>query len=348
MQRFLTHFGKLSMAQRRRLLLLGVPAIGLAIGMYFYVQGLAYATTDDAFIKADKVYVATQVSGRLQSLMVHEYERVKAGTLLLQLEGKPFQLALAAADAHLTQVRSDLESLRAQYRMKQAELAQAISNVAYYQRAYERSQRLIKPGFTSKSAFDDVRQRLANARFNVQVVSLALAAVRAKLGEDPQKPVERFSSYRQAAAERDLAELHLQETRVYAPMDAIVGPLPVQPGDFVPQGRALFALMSTRHYVVAHLKETDVGGVKPGQKARVEIDAYPGQVWQATVESISPASGSVFSLLPPENSSGNWVKVVQRITVRLKLQNIADEPPLRSGLSANVRIAIAHPVNWLR
>jgi len=347
-RKLMTRFGSMPMVWRRRLLLVGLPAIGLIIGGYFYIQSLFYASTDDAYIKDDKVYVATEVSGRLLSLPVHENERVKAGTLLLQLDEQPFKLAVAADQARLAGIRSDLESLRAEYQQKQAELARANSDVAYYQREYHRSRELAKPGFASASALDAARQHLEDAKLTVTVVQHALAVVQAKLGDNPDKPIEQFASYRQAAAERDQDELRLQKTRVYAPMDGVVGPLEIQPGDYVPEGKSLFALVSTSHYVEANLKETELADVRPGQKAEVKVDAYPGDVWKATVASISPASGSEFSLLPPENASGNWVKVVQRVPVRLKLQKTDGLPPLRSGMSVHVRIAISHPAPWTK
>ena len=172
--------------------------------------------------------------------------------------------------------------------------------------------------------------------------------VAVKLGYTPDARVLKLTGgeYRQALAERDQAALRLKKTRVYAPMDAVVGPLPVRPGDYVAAGRSLFALVSVHHYVEAHMKETDLEKVRPGQSARIEIDTYPGHVWTAKVSSISPATGSEFSLLPAQNSSGNWVKVVQRVTVRLDLQEPAGAPPLRSGMSAEVRIYTSHPEAW--
>jgi membrane fusion protein, multidrug efflux system len=346
MKRLASIFGKMSVAQKRRVLLIGVPAVGLLVGGYFYIHSLFYATTEDAFIKADKVYVAAEVSGRLLSLPVHQHEAVKAGQLLLQLDPQPYKLALDAAEAHLAGVRSDLESLRAEYHQKQAELARAKADIAYAQRNYERNRRLAKPGYASASALDTASQRLQDAKLTVKVVKRELAVVKAKLGANPEQPIEQFSSYRQAVAQRDMAALHLQETRVYAPMNAVIGPLPVQPGDYVVAGKALFPIVSTYHYVEAYLKETDLADVRPGQKARLEIDAYPDRTWQATVQSISPATGSEFSLLPAENSSGNWVKVVQRVGVRLKINVPAGAPPLRSGMSVDVRISTGHAKAW--
>jgi membrane fusion protein (multidrug efflux system) len=346
MKRLAGMFGRMSMAQKRKLLLIGLPVVGVLVGGYFYIESLFYATTDDAYVRADKVYVAAEVGGRLVSLPVHEHEAVKAGQLLLELDDAPYKLALDAAEAHLAGVKSDLESLQAEYHQKQAELARAESDIAYYQRAFERNRRLAKPGFASATALDDARHRLDDAKMTVKVVQRALAVVKAKLGTDPDQPVERFSSYRQALAERDQAALRLEKTRVYAPMDGVIGPLAAQPGDMVMAGKALFPLVSTYHYVEAYLKETDLADVRPGQKATIDIDAYPGRTWQARVQSISPATGSEFSLLPAENSSGNWVKVVQRVGVRLKLDDPKGAPPLRSGLSVNVKIDTAHAAPW--
>jgi len=346
MKRLTQLFGRLSPVQRRRLLLIGVPVLGLAIGGYFYIQTLFYASTEDAYVEAHKVYVASEVSGRLVSLPVHEHERVRAGTLLLALDPEPYKLALDAAQAHLASVVSDLESLRAEYHQKIAQLALATADIAYYRRAYERAHRLAKPGFASASQLDDAHQHLIDAQMAQKIARRGLAVVKAKLGVNPDKPVEQFSVYRRALAQRDEAALRLKKTRVYAPMDAVVGPLPARPGDYVMAGKSLFALVSVHHYVEAHMKETDLGKVRPGQTARIEIDTYPGYVWKARVRSISPATGSEFSLLPPQNSSGNWVKVVQRVTVRLDLQEPKDAPPLRSGLSADVRIDTAHPEPW--
>lgn len=346
MMPFITRLKEMPLEKKRRFLLVVVPGIAVIVGLYFYIHSLFYATTEDAFIKADKVYVATEVSGRLLSLPVHEHERVKAGQLLLEIDPEPFKLALAAANAHVAGVRSDLESLRAEYHEKEAELVRATSNVAYFQREYERNLHLAKPGFASKSALDAAHQHLEDAKLTVQVVKRALAVVKAKLGVDPEKPIEQFSSYRQAVAQRDEAALKLSKTRVYASMDGVIGPLKAQPGDYVATGRSLFPLVSTYHYVEAYMKETDLSDIRPGQKATVEIDSYPGRIWQATVKSISPATGSEFSLLPAENSSGNWVKVVQRVGVRLKLKKPKGAPPLRSGLSVSVSISIAHPAPW--
>ncbi len=333
-------FGNLSVARRRMLLLVVLPGIGLAIGLYFYVQSLSYATTDDAFIKQDKVYVAAEVSGRLRSLPVREYERVKAGTLLLELDKVRFTLSLLAAQANLDQVKSNLESLIAEYHLRQTKLVRINSDLAYARRNYARIRKVAKPGFASASTLDQAHQRFEDTKSS-EVSSLqAIEVVKARLDDDPGKPVEQFSSYRQAAAERDLAALRLKKAAVYASMDGIVGPLTIRPGDFVPVGRPLFPLVATSYYIQANFKETDLTHIRPGQRALITVDAYPHRTWKATVERISPATGSEFSLLPPENASGNWVKVVQRVAVRLRLEKIANSPPLRSGLSVHVSIDV--------
>jgi len=333
-------FGDLSVTRRRILLLIILPAMGLAIGVYFYVQSLSYATTDDAFIKQDKVYVATEVSGRLQSLPIHEYEYVKAGALLLQLDKAQFTLSLRVAQANLDQAKSNIESLIAEYHLRQTELARANSDLAYAQRNYARIRKVAKPGFASGSTLDQAHQHFEDAKLSEVSSRYAIDMVKAKLGDNPGKPMEQFPNYQQAVAERNLAALRLKKTAVYAPMDGIVGPLTIQPGDFIPAGRSLFPLVATSYYVQANFKETELTHIRRGQHAKITVDAYPQRTWKATVERISPATGAEFSLLPPENASGNWVKVVQRVAVRLRLEKITNSPPLKSGLSAHVSIDI--------
>jgi len=346
MQRLKRSFGSLSLAWKRRLLLVALPAGALLTGGYIYLHSLLYVTTDDAYVRADKLYVASEVNGRVSKVLVHEHQQVTAGALLLEIDAEPFRLALTAAEACVAQVESEIESLRAEFHQKQAELARATADIAYYERAYERNKKLAKPGFASQAALDDAYQRLNDARLAEAVAGRDLARVKAKLGDDPEKPAAMFSSYRQAEAERDQAALQLSKTKIYATMAGTVGPVAIEPGDVLTEGRALFPLVSTEYYVEANLKETDLADVRPGQPATIEVDAYPGRVWQAKVTSISPATGSEFSLLPAQNASGNWVKVVQRVAVRLELADSPMAPPLRSGLSAYVRIGVGNPSPW--
>jgi len=326
-----------SSAGKRRLLLGVVPVVAALAAIGFYLQGSRQVTTEDAYIKADKLYVAAEVAGRISRLSVHEHQQVQAGDLLFTIDEQPYRLALAAAEATLTQVANTIESLQASYRQKEAELAQAKADVAYFQRSYDRARKLARSGFSSDSTLDDARHRLDSARLHEQVVQRDIDRLLVELGS-ADRPVERYAGYRKAKAERDRAALDLEHTQIRAGMNGVIGPLEVEAGDYVLPGKALFAVVAQQHYVEAHLKETELTDVRPGQRAEIRIDAYPGTSWPARVASISPATGAEFSLLPAENASGNWVKVVQRVSVRLALDDAAKMPPLRSGLSVEARI----------
>jgi len=326
-------------AKLRHFLLFVVPAAVVIGGLGFYIVSSRYVSTDDAYIKADKLYVSAEVSGRVTGLPVQAHQLVHRGDLLFTIDDAPYRMALDAAEATMAQTEKDIRALKASYRQKQTELKQARTDVAYYRRSYARASKMSRSGFSSDSALDDARHRLDSARLHVQVVQRDIDRLLAKLGS-PDKPVESYAAYRKAKAARDRAALDLQRTRVRADMDGEIGPLDIEPGDYVEPGRTLFAIVSTDHYVDAHLKETALTHVEPGQRAEIRIDTYPGRVWPARVASISPATGAEFALLPPENSSGNWVKVVQRVTVRLRFDDPSKIPPLRSGLSVTARIYI--------
>lgn len=235
---------------------------------------------------------------------------------------------------------NDIEVLKASYRQKQALLLQASADVSYFERAYERARKFARSGASSETALDDAQHRLDSASLHQQVMQRDLEQLMVQLGA-PDRAVESYFRDRRAKADRDQALLQLQRTRVYAESAGVIGPLDVMAGDYVQAGKSLFAVVGEHYYVLAHLKETALTHVRSGQQAEIRIDTYPDRVWQGKVESISPATGSEFTLLPPENSSGNWVKVVQRVTVRLSFNMDATLPPLRSGLSVDARIFIS-------
>ncbi|TLS66232.1 HlyD family secretion protein [Mariprofundus erugo] len=327
-------------SMKRIVLLFMIPLLATAIAVWFYLQSSRYVSTDDAYVRADRLYVAAEVSGRISSLPVHEHQQVHAGDLLFTIDEQPYRLALDAAEANLAQVANDIEVLKASYRQKQALIAQAADDVSYFQRAYERARKFARSGASSETALDDAQHRLDGARLRQQVVQRELDQLMVQMGA-PDRPVESYFRYRKAKADRDRAALELQHTRVYAGCDGVIGPLNVVDGDYVQAGKSLFAVVSADYYIVAHLKETALTHVQAGQLAELRIDTYPDRIFQGRVESISPATGAEFSLLPAENSSGNWVKVVQRVTVRLAFDKSEKLPALRSGLSVDARIFIA-------
>ena len=336
-----THGDVLPGRQRWRRPLFAVGLVVVALGsVYFYLHGQRYAATDDAYIKATQVRVSPEVGGRVETIAVHENDVVRAGATLLQLDARPYRIALAQAAANMDNVGRQIAALRATHGQRQADLSQAQVDVDYYRKEFKRQEDLVLRGFTSRTAYDDARHKLAAARKGAEATAQSIRQVAAILSGDVNTPIERIPMYQQAAAQRDQAQLNLDRTQVLAPMDGVVTQVEdLGPGDVVNPGQALFSLVDVAHpWVEANIKETDLTHVLTGQSATVRVDSYPGVVWHATVQGISPATGSEFSLLPPQNASGNWVKVVQRVAVRLSIDPHEHPQPLRAGLSVQVSI----------
>jgi membrane fusion protein (multidrug efflux system) len=244
----------------------------------------------------------------------------------------------------MAQTRNDILALQATYRGKQAGLRSAQAALAYAQSDNARQTDLAAQGYAAKAKLDDTRRALDMARQQADSDRQAMGSIAAQLGGDPEKPAEQQAAYLQAVAERDQAALDLRHTVVMAPSDGTVGQVPsLQVGMYLKSGTQAFTLVHTNDvWVEANMKETDLTYVRPGQTATVTIDTYPDRRWQATVTSISPASGNELSVLPAQNATGNWVKVVQRIPVRLELTPIPGDPPLTTGMSAVVEIDTGH------
>lgn len=324
---------------RRPLFALGIVVVA-AGSAYFYLRGERYAGTEDAYIKATQVRVSPEIGGRIAAILVHENATVTAGDLLVRLDANPYRIALAQAVANLDNTAAQIDALRATHGQRTADLSQAKVDVAYYEREFERQQELVTRGFTSRTTYDDARHKLAAAREAAAASVQAIRQVSAILSNDPQAPLDRIPMYQKAAAERDQAQLNLDRTQVLAPIGGVVSQVEnLGPGDVVTAGQALFSVVDVEHpWVEANMKETDLTHVAIGQPATVRVDSYPGVVWHCRVQGVSPATGSEFSLLPPENSSGNWVKVVQRVAVRLSIDPHEHAQSLRAGLSVQVSI----------
>ncbi|MFI5023247.1 MAG: HlyD family secretion protein [Alphaproteobacteria bacterium] len=328
----------------RLLLVLLGPLVLLAVGLYFYVSGGRYVSTDDAYVKADKIPVSADVAGRVTAVPVVENQRVKAGDVLFRLDDEPYRIALEGAKARLAAARNDIEALKASYRQKLADIAKAQDTVAYYQRNVERNRGLQGQGVVSAQILEDSQHSLNVAQQTLAADKQDLARVMAALGGNPDLPIEQQAAYLDAKSAVDKAELDLRYAVVHAPVAGIVTNVTLREGDYLHVGDATFALVpSDRLWVTANFKETDLTHVLPGQPATISVDTYPGRSWRAVVESIAPASGSEFALLPPQNASGNWVKVVQRIPVRLEVRGYIDDAPvLRAGMSVDAEIDTGH------
>lgn len=336
---------RLELRQLLRWVLFLLLPIVLAAGAYFYVTGGRYISTDNAYVEADKVGISTDVSGLVKEVDVRDNQLVAAGDVLFKLDDEPFQLTLDRANAQLGIVRNDINALKANYRDMQAQIAQAEDSVAYYDREFQRQQSLIQQHVTAQTNFDAARHNLQVAQQKVASLNQQLAAIAANLNGNPNIPVEQHPRYLQALAQRDEAARELQHTVVKAPIAGIVTNVPsLQPGQYLQAATPAFSLVATGHvWVEAQPKETELTDVRSGQAVTVTVDTYPDLEWHGTVESLSPASGSQFSLLPAQNTSGNWVKVVQRIPMRVRIDTSAkDMPPLRAGMSAEISIDTGH------
>ena len=332
----------------RRTLYLLLPLVFIGATIW-YVRGGQVVTTDDAYVSAEKVGISTDVAGFVMDVDVSDNQRVEAGQVLYRLEPLRFQLALDRADAQLGTVANDLRAAKANYNDIQAQLAQMRTDVDYYATEYDRQQRLFKSHVTTQAAVDAAKRSLANARQKLDAITHQLAGVAANLSGSPNEPIEEQPRYREAAAQRDEAQRELDHTVVQAPFSGTVTDVSaIAPGKYLPASTTAFYLVATSDvWVEAQPKETALTWVHPGQPVTVTVDTYPNREWHGTVQSISPAAAQEFSLLPAQNTSGNWVKVVQRVPMRVRVDTGDTAlPPLSAGMSAEVSVNTGHARGW--
>lgn len=320
-------------------LIVFVPLLAIAGGVFWWLSGGRYVSTDNAYVKAHIVQIAPEVSGQIRRVLTHDHASVAAGETLLTIESRPFRLALDSAEAELDAARTQVETLRATWRETVAELADAEARADYFQRQWQRQEELATKGVASASKRDESQNEARAAADRVRTVKERQRRVLTALNGNPEMPADEHPMVRDKTAARERAALDFARTSVRAPVEGVVVNLRVQRGEQVKAATPLFALVSaSRPWVEANFKETELTHVKVGQKATVVLDTYPDTTWEALVESVSPATGAEFAILPPQNASGNWVKVVQRLPVKLRLLAHVDEPPLRAGMTATVSI----------
>jgi membrane fusion protein (multidrug efflux system) len=316
----------------------------------FWLRGGRYASTDDANVEAAKLLVTTDVTGIVSSVNVHENQAVEAGQLLFQLQLLAFQIALNNATANLRETALTVESMKADYQVMLRNVDAQQSQVDLDQVTFDRYASLVPNATVSRALYDQARFALQLDKNKLVSLQEQAKVQLDKLGGNPNIAVADHPLYQQAKAMVDEAQRQLDHASVRAPFSGIVTQVDaLQPGTYLVSqtaaltGSGAIALVSEdRVWVTAQMKETDLTYVKPGNHVDITVDTYPGQVWSGHVESISPASGSEFSVLPAQNSSGNWVKVVQRIPVRIAIDRNADSPVLRSGMSVYVSIDTGH------
>lgn len=326
--------------QRLRWPLMLLAPVALAVGVYLYLTAGRYQSTDDAYTQAATVSISANVAGRVVEIDVHDNEAVKRGQVLFRLDDAPFRIAVSDAEAHLAATRLQVDSMKSVYRQRRVELAAARDTERYARREYERQKRLLAAGIASQAQFDQASHALDTARQQVANVEQQIGVALADLDDNPAIVPERHPLVEQAQAALDRARLNLSYTIIKAPADGVAAKVEqLQVGDYVAASAPTFALVSTRDvWIEANFKEVQLARMRAGQSASVRIDRFPDRKFTARVASLSPSTGSQFSLLPAENATGNWVKVVQRVPVRLQLLDLDPALLLQSGLSASVTV----------
>jgi membrane fusion protein (multidrug efflux system) len=321
----------------------GVLAAVIGGGFYWLSSG-RWVETDDAYVQADSMVLSTDVSGIVAAIPVHEGEAVAKGQILFSLDPQKFQIALDNARANLAQMRLNIEAAKADYQAALRDTGAKQQQVNADQATYARYASLVKNHAVTQQETDDARYKLAADQQAVSASESQARALLAKLAGDPDIAVADMPSFKQAQAQVAEAEREMGHSVVRAPFDGIVTQVnKLQIGMYLGASTAAFGLVSTDHvWVEAEPKETQLTYAKNGDHVDVSFDLYPDRVWDGTVESVAPATDQNFALLPAQNSSGNWVKVVQRIPVRVRVDRKAGDPPLRAGMSADIDIDTGH------
>ena len=324
---------------KRSVFLIVIPLLAVCVGLYLYAAGGRYVSTDNAYVKANVIIISPEISGRVTSVLVVDNQAVEANDILLQLDSSPLEIKLNRARAQMAVIRTELESLRADYGETVVQAQQAEDKVRHLNRRYKRQRKLLKQGLSSEEKHDEAKHDLQVARREVQIIQQRVQRVLAQLAGNEVLPVDQHPRYLTAQTTYDQAAIDLKATTIRAPASGIVSNMKLQVGEYAQAGKPIFSLIENQPiWVEANLKETQLTHILPGQQATIVADAYPDKIWESVISSIAPATGAEFSILPPQNASGNWVKVVQRIPINLVITDQAGGPQLRAGMTVSVRI----------
>jgi membrane fusion protein, multidrug efflux system len=332
---------RLRRRRRVRWILFALVPLALIIGAYFYVTGGREMSTDDAYVQAERVGISTDVSGIVQDVNVKDNEHVTTGQVLYTLDPRQFQIALDNAKANLAQIALSIEAMKQDYKRMLSDAASEQAQVDLDRTNYDRAAMLLKSGSGTQATYDQMKYTLDNDNSKLAALREQAEVQLARLGGNADIAVKDHPQYRQAQAQVDEAQRQLDHTVIKAPFSGIVTDVPsVAPGKYLAASTTAFFLVDTDHvWVEATPKETELTNVQVGQKATIWVDTYPDLEWRGVVESVSPAAAQEFSLLPAQNTSGNWVKVVQRVPMRIHIDTSDKSlPPLRAGMSVEVDI----------
>lgn len=319
-----------------------LPLLVAAVTLFIWLSSGRTVTTDNAYVKGDRAQIATELSGIIVEVPVQENQRVSRGQLLFRLDDQSYRHALTRIDAEIETTRADIRGLRAQWRTKREEIKAALSQQTFAQAEFDRQSELAEKKVASTAKLEEARLGLELARQRISAAQEDLQRIEAQLAGDPKIRTDDHPRVKQMMAAREEALLQLRRTMIESPLDGIVAKRPV-PGSYATAGSPVMVVVAdTDLWIEANFKETELTRVRPGQKAVIHVDTYPDAQCTGTVQSISQATGAEFAVLPPQNASGNWVKVVQRIPVRVAVACREGDPPLRVGMSTTVEIDTGH------
>ncbi|KKC34675.1 HlyD family secretion protein [Devosia psychrophila] len=323
----------------RVLLMAGVPLLLVAGGGWFYLNGGRYEETDNAYVQQPKLSLSSDVAGRVSQVSVVENQIVKAGDALFSLDAQPYQIALSQANAALASARVNVEQLKVSYATAQAQLASSEATLAIREEAFGRQSALVEQGINANSSLDDGRLTLQQAQSAVDLAKQQIAAATAALAGNPAIVTDEHPAVLAALASVEQAERNLSKTDVVAPADGIISNVSsLNVGQFIAAGTMIAALVETNStWIQANFKETQLGELRVGQPVDIHVDAYP-EILHGQIASLGAATGSEFSLIPAQNATGNWVKVVQRLPIRVALPESAELAMLKTGMSAMVTV----------
>jgi membrane fusion protein (multidrug efflux system) len=330
---------------RRTFLLVVLPLLAAIGGLAFYLNGGRYVTTDDAYVGAQKVLITPDISGKIINVAVKEGQQVSTGDIMFQIDPVPFQLALAQARAKLDDAKTSHDNLVANVKLYGQTIDLVNGGIALKQRDVERKSSLVKSAAGSQLDLDNSATALVTAQAQLQLIKQQNSTALNQLLGNPELPLEQFPAYMQAKAVLDDAQRNLDLTTVRAPMAGIATQVDqIQLGRFVMAGTPVFSVIDTsKPWVDANPKESDFTYVTVGQPVSIDVDAFPDHVFKGTIGSLSPGTGAQFAILPPQNATGNFVKVVQRVPVRIYFDsNDKYVQKLKAGMSAYTTIDTGH------
>jgi len=312
-----------------------VVVVAALFAARWWMEQSRFVSTDDAYVGANQVEIAAQVAGPVSQVFVRDQQRVKQGDALFQIDPQPYRIALDQARANLELARQNVSQEGAGVASAEAVLAQRRAEEANAKSTWERNEALVKSGFISPQAAEQSRTGYTTAQAATRAAEADVAKAKSALG----RTGDENAAIQAAAAAVEQAQLNLDRTRLVAPATGMIANFTLRPGNSVQPGQPLFVIIANDEWWVdANFKETQLVDVRPGEHATIESDMYPNHVFHGVVQSVAGGSGSAFSLLPPQNATGNWVKVTQRVPVRVRIEDPDPQHPLRIGTSATVKV----------